>query len=153
MEVEGRTTNMMIESLGRFFPNLDQEFNRANNSAKEILEKLNAQEAMIGSLLTKSGGDIKAVEDSVKIERLCITMGEEITFVKNFMTQVMNDQNTLIRTMIGDTRRAVGIDQLRWLNSNISQYESSNAFHLVVDNVPQCFNEIRRLVIKHNAGE
>jgi uncharacterized protein YecT (DUF1311 family) len=54
MEVEERTTNMMIECLGRFFPNLDQEFNRANNHSREKLEKLNAQEAMIGSLLTKS---------------------------------------------------------------------------------------------------
>jgi hypothetical protein len=37
------------------------------------------------------------------------------------MTQVMNDQSTLIKTMIDDTRRAAGIDQLRWLNSNIAQ--------------------------------
>jgi hypothetical protein len=78
MEVEGRTTNMMIECLRRFFPNLDQEFNRANDHSKEILEKLNAQEVMIGSLLTKSGEEIKIVEDSGKIERLYVTMGKKL---------------------------------------------------------------------------
>jgi hypothetical protein len=77
-------------------------------------------------------------------------MREEITFVKNFMTQVMNDQNTLIKTMIDDTRKATGVGQLRWLNSSVSQYDSSNALDLVVDNVPQCFNEIRRLIIRHS---
>jgi hypothetical protein len=64
----------------------------------------------------------------------------------------MNDQNTLIRTMIDDTRRAASVDQLRWLNSNVLQYDDSNTFDLVVDNVPQCFNEIRRIIIRHSDG-
>jgi hypothetical protein len=42
MEVECRITNMMIECLGRFFPNFDQEFNKVNDHSREILEKLNA---------------------------------------------------------------------------------------------------------------
>jgi hypothetical protein len=107
---------------------------------------------MISSLLTKSGETIKIVEDSQKIERLCVTMGEEITFVKNYMTQVMNDQNTLIRTMIDETRRVEGVDQLRWLNSDVLQYGESTTLDLVVDNVPQCFNEIKRLILEHSEG-
>jgi hypothetical protein len=58
MEVEGRTTNMMIECLGRFFPKFDQEFNRVNDASKELLNKMNTQEDMIKSLLTKSGEEI-----------------------------------------------------------------------------------------------
>jgi hypothetical protein len=68
MELEGRTTNMIIECLSRFFPNFDQVFNRANDHSREILEKLNAQEAMRGSLLTKSGEEIKNVVDSQRLK-------------------------------------------------------------------------------------
>jgi hypothetical protein len=37
-------------------------------------------------------------------------MGEEISFGKNYMAQVMNDQNTLIRTMIDETRRVTNAE-------------------------------------------
>jgi hypothetical protein len=150
IEIEGRTTNIMIECLGRFFPKFDQEFNRVNNASKEMLGKLNAHEEMIKSLLTKSGEEIKAPVDSRKIERLCITMGDELTFIKDYMTQTMNDQNTLIKTMINDIRKAAGVDQLRRLNANISQVEDGDILDIVVENIPQCFNGIRRLIIKHN---
>jgi hypothetical protein len=54
--------------------------------------------------------------------------------------------------MIDDTRRFAGVDQLIWLHSNVLQYDESNTLDLVVDNVPQCFNEIRRLIVRHNQG-
>jgi hypothetical protein len=68
------------------------------------LEKQNQQEAMIGSLLTKSGEEIKDKESSQKIERLYVKMNGEIIFVKNYIAQVVNDQNVLMSTMIEDTR-------------------------------------------------
>jgi hypothetical protein len=150
MEVEGRTTNIMIECLGRFFPSFDQEFNRVNNASKELLNKLNAKEEMIKSLLTKSGEEIKDPIDSRKSERLCNSIGDELTFVKDYMIQTMNDQNTLIKTMISDIRKAAGVDQLRWLNANISQVEEGDILDMVIENIPQCFNGIRRLIIKYN---
>jgi hypothetical protein len=140
----------MIECLGRFFPKFDQEFNRVNNASKKLLFKLNSQEDLIKSLLTKSGEEIKDPVDSRKIERLCTTMGDELTFVKDYMTQTMNDQNTLVRTMINDIRKAAGIDQLRWLHASISQAEDGDILDMIVENIPQCFNGIRRLIIKHN---
>jgi hypothetical protein len=150
IEEEGKTTNMMIECLGRFFPRLDQEFNRTNNASEEMLFKLNAQEEMIKSLLTKSGEEIKETVDFRKIERLCSTMSDERTFVKDYMIPTMNDQNTLIKAMVGDIRKAAGVDQLRWLNSNFIQVEDGDILDMVVQNIPQCFNGIRRLIIKHS---
>jgi hypothetical protein len=76
MEVESRARNNMIECLGRFSARFDQEFNRLENHSQVMLEKLNSQEEMIGSLLTNSGEEVKDKVYSQKIERLWVKMGE-----------------------------------------------------------------------------
>jgi hypothetical protein len=102
---------------------------------------------MIGSLLTKSGEEIKKGKDSQKIETLCIKRGEEITFVKNYITQVMNDQNILIRN-----KKGYQCGKINTVISNVLEYDNSKSIDIQTDGVPRCFNEVTRLIIKHNIG-
>jgi hypothetical protein len=107
---------------------------------------------MIGSLLTKSREETKHAVDLQKFEKLCVTIGEEITFVKNYIAQVMNDQNTLITTMNDETRRINNAENLVWTNSNIFQFDCGKSLNLLVDNVPQCFDELKKLTVTHNTN-
>jgi hypothetical protein len=116
------------------------------------VEKLNSQKAMIGWLLSKSGELLAKAEDIGKIQKSCDTLKEEVNFVKNFIAQTMNDQNTLIKEMISETRRVNKAENLTWMNSNILQYDCSKSLNLLVDNVPRCFDETKKLIITHNNG-
>jgi hypothetical protein len=54
--------------------------------------------------------------------------------------------------MINETRKVNRAENPFWTNSNILQFDCGKSLNLLVDNIPLCFDETKKLVIAHNNG-
>jgi hypothetical protein len=84
------------------------------NHVEELLKKLNQQECMVSSLLT--GSNQQKIDYAIleKIETLCLKMGEEVSFIKNFFVHNMKDQIALLYMMIKEVHNPSASSSMLW---------------------------------------